>query len=995
MNDFGKEINDLNPLSRIAVVVTRVEENALWVRLVGEGCTDEVRVLVHQPGVNGEFDETLSLLEPGSRVNLVDVALADEALLPRYIVLEPDYLIDASALAECVQEYGVCWQRYFWNRIRPKATSDAILLGNAVNLLFDELIHADDPRALSFVSLMPKVFARYPIEFAACRAIDKNFFQLLQAQFDQLTRILSTDFRQQEVNRRQAVVEPSFMCEALGLQGRLDFLQTEGRVTGIELKAGRPPFPDNDLTKISPPHRAQSALYRLMLQSVLGVRLEEQKFYLLYTRCTTSGGNLRPVRVSPGELCNLINLRNKIVAVERDVARYGQPHAEWLMGQLNASTLIPCRTTFTDRFIRPEIDRGIACLARRADNDLALRYFYRFYAFISKEHYLSKVGYPSGMGMSGTASLWRMTRAEKEREGYMYTNLKLVRNNIATVSPEVEFALPEGLLSPDFRVGDIVLFYICNSEADRVDTRQVFRGTIASIAATRLVLSLRESQLADGVLPTDSYYAVEHDYVDLSFSMQYKALYALLSATPHRRGILLGEAGEAPQSNTLRRLTYTYDNPDLSRILLKAVQAEDYFLLVGPPGTGKTSVALRNMVREFLAIPEYQILLIAFTNRAVDEICDKLEAMPEVEDYIRLGQHHSCDEAYRSHLLSERMKLCPNREAVVHSLHGCRLFVATLASLAGKPELFALKRFDVAIVDEASQILDPQLVGILSAQTPTGRDAIDRFILIGDHKQLPAIVVQSPEESVITDSRLQEAGFTDCRISLFERLYRRQPADSPYADILNCQWRMHPEIATFANQNFYGGRLRNGEALHQTAPLPFVNYGNDKLEALLATHRSAFFPTETCQPGKKYNDEETVRVARIVTTLYRLYEQNNLFFDATAIGIITPYRHQIARIRQELARLDIPALEAIRVDTVERFQGSQNDCIIYSFCVNDMTQLDWLPSYTEEAGQLIDRKLNVALTRARSQLFVLGNPSLLAGNPLYHRLMNYLEPAVI
>ncbi len=993
MNDCGKEINSFNPLRRIAVAVVRVEEESLWVRVIGEECADEVRVRIHQSGVNSEFDETVSLLEPGSRVNLVDVAMVDGDFLPHYIVLEPDYLVDASALAECVQEYGVCWQRYFWNRIRPKVSTDAILLGNAVNLIFDELIHADNPRSVTFASLMSKVFARYPIEFATCRSIDKNFFQLLQEQYDRLCHILLDDFPQQGIDCRHAVVEPSFMCEALGLQGRLDFLQTESAITGVELKAGRPPFPDNDLAKISLPHRAQSALYRLMLQSVFGGQLEEQKFYLLYARCATPRGNLRPVRVLPSELRNLINLRNKIVAAERDVAHYGLSHAEWMIGQLNASTLIPCRTTFTDRFIRPEIDKGMARFIRRADNDLALRYFYRFYAFVSKEHYLSKVGYPSGMGMSGTASLWRMTRAEKEREGYMYSNLKLVRNNIATVLPEVEFALPDGLLSPDFRVGDIVLFYICNSEADRVDTRQVFRATIASITTTRLVLSLRDSQLDGAVLPVDSYYAVEHDYVDVSFTMQYKALYALLGATPHRRGVLLGDSEEAPQCNTLRRLSYTYDNPDLSRILLKAVQVDDYFLLVGPPGTGKTSVALRNMVREFLAISDYQILLIAFTNRAVDEICDKLETMTEVEDYIRLGQHHSCDEVYRSHLLSERMKMCTNREAVVHSLRGCRVFVATLASLAGKPELFALKRFDVAIVDEASQILDSQLVGVLSAQTPTGRDAIGRFILIGDHKQLPAIVVQSPEESVITDSRLQEIGFTDCRISLFERLYRRLPADSPYADMLNCQWRMHPEIAAFANQYFYEGQLCNGTACHQVSVLPFKHYGDDKLEQILATRRTAFFPTKNCQPGKKYNDEETVRVAHIVSTLYQLYVQNNLSFDSTAIGIITPYRHQIARIQQELAKLDIPALAMIRVDTVERFQGSQNDCIIYSFCVNDEAQLDWLPSYTEESGQLIDRKLNVVLTRARCQLFVLGNPSLLAGNPLYRRLMEYLGEA--
>ena len=80
-----------------------------------------------------------------------------------------------------------------------------------------------------------------------------------------------------------------------------------------------------------------------------------------------------------------------------------------------------------------------------------------------------------------------------------------------------------------------------------------------------------------------------------------------------------------------------------------------------------------------------------------------------------------------------------------------------------------------------------------------------------------------------------------------------------------------------------------------------------------------------------------------------MYERNGLEFDERSVGIIAPYRHQIARIRQELDKFGISAFDTIRVDTVERFQGSQNDCIIYSFCVNDESQLEWLPSYTEDS----------------------------------------------
>lgn len=976
---------------RITAEVICAGENELRVRVAAPSLFGEMPVWIHRDRVNSEFDETLCLLEPGSKLNLVDVIIVDGGLLPRFLILEPDYLVDASALAECAQEYGTCWQRYFWNRIRPKTITDSILLGNAVNLIFDELITAKDFRSVTFDSLMPKIFARYPIEFVSAKSVDRRFFQNLHSQFETLKRILSTDFSALGIDRRKAMVEPSFICEALGLQGRLDFLQVENGLCGIELKAGRPPYPENDLSKVSFPHRAQCALYQSMIQSVLGVKLENQHFYLLYSRNLNPECCLRPVETSTRKLQKLLNLRNKIVSVERDISRYGYVQAEWLVSRLTADNLIPRPSLFTERYIRPEIDCGRRRLERRDDNDLALRYFYRFYAFVSREHYLSKIGYPSGSGISGVASLWRMTRDEKEREGYMFSGLRLVRNCAAEDIPEVEFILPENTPSPDFRLGDIVLFYVCDTDADRVSTRQVFKATIASMTTDRVVLRLRDNQSYAEALPIASCYAVEHDYVDSSFLLQYKGLYTMLDASPHRRGLLVGEAGESPVRNMSRRLSYEYDSPDLSRILLKALQAEDYFLLVGPPGTGKTSVALRNMVREFLAIPDYQILLVAFTNRAVDEICDKLETIGEVDDYIRVGQTLSCDVAYRSHLLSERMKQCRNREEASRSIHSCRVFVATLSSLSGKMELFNLKRFDVAIVDEASQILEPQLVGLLSAKTPTGRDAVGKFILIGDHKQLPAVVVQSAEESVITDERLRSAGFVDCRISLFERLYRRLPEGSPFADMLDCQWRMHPDIASFANTYFYKGALRDGNAPHQISLLPFTNMGDDKWERVIATKRTAFFPTKTLCVGKKYNNEEACKTAAIVNALYRLYERNGLEFDERSVGIITPYRHQIARIRQELDKFGISAFDTIRVDTVERFQGSQNDCIIYSFCVNDESQLEWLPSYTEESGQLIDRKLNVALTRARRQLFVLGNSQLLSRNPIYRILITHLE----
>ena len=128
-------------------------------------------------------------------------------------------------------------------------------------------------------------------------------------------------------------------------------------------------------------------------------------------------------------------------------------------------------------------------------------------------------------------------------------------------------------------------------------------------------------------------------------------------------------------------------------------------------------------------------------------------------------------------------------------------------------------------------------------------------------------------------------------------------------------------------------------------------------------------------------------MARLSAAVYAQYAGTEGFDSLKTLGIITPYRSQIALIKKELAALHIPALEDVLIDTVERFQGSERDVIIYSFCVNRPSQLKFLANLTEDNGVLIDRKLNVALTRARKQMFMTGVPELLNLNPIYRQLL--------
>ena len=121
----------------------------------------------------------------------------------------------------------------------------------------------------------------------------------------------------------------------------------------------------------------------------------------------------------------------------------------------------------------------------------------------------------------------------------------------------------------------------------------------------------------------------------------------------------------------------------------------------------------------------------------------------------------------------------------------------------------------------------------------------------------------------------------------------------------------------------------------------------------------------------------------------RVWMESQDTFDANrTLGVVTPYRSQIALIRKELQAKGIPALLDISVDTVERYQGSERDVIIYSFCVNHRYQLKFLPNLTEENGVQIDRKLNVALTRARKRMIAIGVVEILKENPIYAQFID-------
>lgn len=989
---------------RIRVQVTHINEDYIYALDEAQPTDEPIRIRYNELGINLEFNSSVNKIWEGAQLNLIQVQIDEQGIYhPELIILEPDYLIDISSLAECMKDYGRNALHFLRSKFEPAQNTKHILLGNIANLFLDEFVNEDPSHPVDYIECVKKAFKASPFEFATCEEIDSQFFEDTKTQFKNIQRVVRDVFPTHKIDRENAIIEPNFICEQLGVQGRLDYLQLDDadhRKFVIELKSGKAPIPDRNFCLIGLNHQSQAFLYQIIIQKILGVEFKDLQTYILYSRYTDPKANLRLSAPHMSSIKEILNIRNLIVATEHAIATdKTEQISREIIAKLNPEEIITTagvNNNFLDRYIIPQIHHFQSFFTQATPLELA--YFHSFYMFVTKEHYISKAGDSEYDSVRGLSSLWLSTLEEKLEAGEILIDLKISENLTETDSPTISFEIPvyDQDFLPNFREGDIVILYQRNVPTDNVTNKQIFKGTIAQISPTSVSIRIRYKQRNQSVLPIDSKYAIERDYLDSSYTSMYRGLYAFLMANKDRKDLLLHQ--RKPQQDLRVELTKKYASKEIDDIVYKAKAARDYFLLVGPPGTGKTSMALKSMVEEFYADRQNNILLLSYTNRAVDEICEALDTVEGRPDFVRIGTELSCEPKHRKRLLNNLIGNCENRNQVKSVIQQHRIFVGTVSSLSNKTELFKLKQFQVAIIDEASQILEPNLLGLLSAKTKDGKNALAKFILIGDHKQLPAVVLQKDEQSKVSDTVLNEIGIFDRRNSLFERLYNLHKEDkySMTWAMLQRQGRMHPTIALFPNEAFYNGQLHPVPVAHQQEDLTYPIFNQQHgLQHLVATTRLAFIcaTRHILDKNNKCNTNEAKITAAVVSQIYALYQLNHIPFSAeNSIGIITPYRSQIALIRREIHALQIPALYDITIDTVERYQGSQRDLIIYSFSINKTYQLDFLAANVlEDSGQLIDRKLNVALTRARKQLFIIGNPDILVHNPTYEQFIAHIQ----
>jgi DNA replication ATP-dependent helicase Dna2 len=442
-----------------------------------------------------------------------------------------------------------------------------------------------------------------------------------------------------------------------------------------------------------------------------------------------------------------------------------------------------------------------------------------------------------------------------------------------------------------------------------------YHGYVKHIEFQRIRVSIPLKNIAPSLF-ADREWMIDKFPSDMTSEASHTALYDFLvaPADPKKQAIL------APVSGPLRERQGSYEgnlNPAQQEAVERASGCEVFHLIWGPPGTGKTRV-----IPEIVRQVEGHILLGAFTNTAVDKmLLAVLERDSEVR-FIRFGRSSESPEL-ESHLRTlghdpadyfsdDLGRKLGSIKGLRERMKQTRIFAATAHRAASAPFLRS-RSFEMALVDEAGQLTEPLTLGLILRAR--------RFVLIGDDKQLPPVV------------RTKSLSH-----SMFERLKR-----AGNVTMLDTQYRMHPEIMQVCNRLFYDGQLRSGISAAERRPPDNVPVVFVPVE-----------PGSSLRQDERKNEDEAVAAQRIVEELIHEHRVR-----PSHIGVVSPFRAQVVALRQRLATT------GVSVDTIERFQGGERDIMIISFVRSRGSEFVF-----------DERRLNVAITRARRKLILVGHPDL-------------------
>ncbi len=844
------------------------------------------------------------------------------------VVLEPDHLLNITDINNA--EY--CVRQYPLRRMVPSPPTSATLRGNIIHGAFRHILRGQADR-LSSPDSLQQHFTQAMQPYLADIALQQIAPDVLEAEATPHLEALANWY----AHERNTIwggdlivrAETFLLAPEIGLKGRLDFLlQDERGGALLELKTGNA---RTDLPKRE--HRWQVQGYQALLAARRPHDTARPRATILYSGLPgRAEGYGIPFMLR--DLHRVLDLRNQLVLAQT-TGIVPPPPGERKCARcmlrtdcLRASQVLGWEAPQSD-----EVPESVA----PAD----AKWFAHMYDLLRMESLAAD---------AAVSALWRETVQQRAESGQALAGLELIGEPEPTASGEWEYHFRCRNHS-ELREGDEVLL----SEGDPI-SRAVVSGTILRLGDQGVTVWAREYLRHPTLL--DSYSS------DIVHDRTVRNLWRWLNAAPTWRARVGGARRPAfAPRQPLDDLPAQF-NPEQREAVERALAAEDFLLVQGPPGTGKTRV-VAEIARHAIARGE-RVLVAAFTNQAVDNVL--LRLMEDgVHDFVRLGHELNMHPALHGNRLAERARAlssddeaqneAPTPAQLREALQCAPLVASTTATWSAECYDAAgeILRFDLAIVDEASQLTAPALLGALRFAP--------RFILVGDERQLPPLVVS------------EEAAALGLKRSLFSELLDQWGAVASVA--LRRQYRMHPLICGFPSAAFYGGDLlTEGEA--RTATLPIAPGADDALALPLAPEKPLTFVDvrAPAEPAGKVSAAQASIACKLALALRRAG------IPAQEIGVIAPYRAQVAAIRQRLAAKNETS---IAVDTVDRFQGAERQVILFSFGGRVEQQ-----SLRRGMDFLADpNRLNVALTRAQRKLILLGDRAWLEQTPLLAQLIAY------
>ena len=569
----------------------------------------------------------------------------------------------------------------------------------------------------------------------------------------------------------------------------------------------------------------------------------------------------------------------------------------------------------------------------------------------------------------------------------------------------------------NFEFGRPVMFFKVKNEEGKVKNSTLkyfsFTGTVNYVDGDRMVITVPDSAPLLDLQQATEEIGIQLSFDETSYKLMFEALDRTMKAKNNRLAYLrdLFYSHQKAAKFTFEPMRFPWLNPTQEKAVNEVLWAKDVAIVHGPPGTGKTTT-LVEAINETL-MRESQVLVCAQSNMAVDWISEKL--VDRGVNVLRIGNPTRVNDKMLGFTYERRFEAHPdypqlwairkairelrkNRKKGSESYHqklerlksrATELEIRINSELLGEARVIACTlvgsahrllegmKFGTLFIDEAAQALEA------ACWIPMRRAS--RVILAGDHCQLP------PTVKSIAALR---AGLGK---TLMERIAENKPK---VVTLLKIQYRMNEEIMRFSSDWFYHGEVESApqikyrSILEDDSPITWIDTSNEENQVTIEgddvvsgekrddmNFHEQFVGESFGRINKAEADLTLLTLAEYLTQVGKRRVQE----ESIDVGIISPYRAQVQYLKRLLKKYEFfkPYRRLISVNTVDGFQGQERDVILISLVrSNDEGQIGFLKDL---------RRMNVAMTRARMKLIILGDKSTMTKHPFYQKLWEYVE----